>query len=120
MELAVSDIRRLERCGLRIETFAKKCEDGFTRLQNARGRCCLYDASKKRCRIYRDRPQGCRIYPVIYSEEEGFKIDESCPKRGTVGAREFALKSRVLRALLGTLESETNVPINLDPRAHAE
>jgi Fe-S-cluster containining protein len=111
MELASSDIQRLERLGLRRGAFAIECKDGWTRLRNVDGRCCFYDTSRKRCRIYMDRPKGCRIYPVIYSEEEGFKIDELCPKSETISEKELAIKRRALTRFLRRLESETSVPI---------
>jgi len=112
MELASSDIQRLKRRGFRRGSFAIECEDGWTKLRNVDGRCYFYDTSKKRCRIYRDRPTGCRIYPVIYLEEKGFRIDELCPKYGTISRKEFAVKRRALARLLSRLGTETGMPIH--------
>ena len=111
MELASSDIQRLEKRGFHRGDFAIECKDGWIRLRNVDGRCFFYDTSKKRCQIYRDRPQGCRVYPVIYSEEEGFRIDELCPIYGTISEKEFAIRRRALARFLRRLEKETNSPI---------
>ena len=105
MELSSDDIRRLEDAGYHRDQFSV-LDNHAIRLMNVDGWCYFYSLAERKCRVYRNRPLGCRLYPVVYSVDEGFVVDELCPMGHTVSEREFKTKRKVLSKLLRKIDEE--------------
>lgn len=106
MLLSNEDIKRLERVGCTRRKFVRYDRHGFARLRNHQGFCVFYDVVKHGCEVYEHRPFGCRIYPVLYSEQEGIAVDDLCPMKDTLTARELRRKGKEVVRLLQKIDIE--------------
>ena len=50
---------------------------------------CLFLGEDKQCTIYPNRPLICRMYPILWTREESFFVDLSCPYAHTIPLKEI-------------------------------
>lgn len=79
---------------------------------------CVFLGNDKRCLIYPDRPLICRMYPILWTREERYFIDLSCPLAHTIPLKDILTWSEDPRNK-NQIKNMSQLDFNINKRQYA-